>query len=884
MKKSMSKLLMLVIFIVCFISSYSEDNLTMEQLNDLKQKNMISQEDYDILISELNGTLDNEQLYKLSVNGMLIDDRFKVLMKGEEIFFPVLRFAEILGFINKKENEKEIELFFNSEIDVKIDKNKKLIKNHFNKIYDGKEFIIEEDGEYYLREDAFKEIFLESLNVDEKDFMVKMRLGFDTPEEVEILFKVRQEEIKSQLETNEILYTNSRELFDFGNMRIQLYENFNKQQGKKSYESDWEGNLEYQGAFLYGDLVTDYDLNKNELGNLEITYKNILKGHELNVGSYRAGKRERELGFSLKKDKGYYEIGKQIVIKEEVPIGSKVELIYMGYPIDVKEAEGGYVVFDSPLIKSDRSYQLKIYTPDGSVEVRNINTAQSYNQQNKGEVEYDISLREDSESNLYSWDYNLYYGLMDSLTVGLKDKRTPIKNKNGYRFLDEGRLEFVGSNNIFENNYPVTLRVGTDRTFTKGVNNSNKDFSDRYKYDGLFQLGIEDFKLKIEQEQYGKFYDEKYKGIYGVEYLGVPNFTLGYEHEQRYEWNNNKKEENRYKIDYDKGLTSNLLLSSEIKVSDKSEEEYRMDLFYTGFSDFNVGWKNMCRKKKENYETELELSSNSYNGILDYAFSVKYSENLKERVVLSFTIDYENFFKVSGRAGEKGGRNLRMGVDKVIDLKDVKAPMKGLDSSRVKVVTFIDENDNNKYDKGETRVDNVEVKIGDKVQITDENGETVFHGIQNGSTMKLNTTVRKPSYSTEKNVIKIKGISTSTIEAYIPIKPMLTLTGNLNLGKDFKGLKEEEIQELYGDIIIKIKDRYGREKDVTMPDETGEFIVSGLFPDSYSLEIKYLGERYKLPELKENLKLNYKNGENQEIELNMTKDGFSVEKKLEKIL
>ena len=121
-------------------------------------------------------------------------------------------------------------------------------------------------------------------------------------------------------------------------------------------------------------------------------------------------------------------------------------------------------------------------------------------------------------------------------------------------------------------------------------------------------------------------------------------------------------------------------------------------MFYTGLSDFNISWKNSWKKRIADYETELELYNNSYRGLLDYSFSLKYSEQLKERAVFSFTLDYENFLKISGRASEKGQRELRVGIDKVVDLKNIKAPIESLDTCRVKVITFIDSNDNNIYD------------------------------------------------------------------------------------------------------------------------------------------------------------------------------------------
>ncbi|MGL5413964.1 hypothetical protein [Cetobacterium sp.] len=887
MKNKIRKILSVFFLITCFVNIYSEDDVTVEQLNELKSKGMISQEDYDILIADITGTLENEQLYKLNVNGILIDTRFKVVSKGDTMYFPLFKFLDLLGFFNVKQENQKVNISLNDGLAFEVDKETNTISSKTNenlnkKLKNEKDYFVKENDEYFLRDDVFKEIFLSSLVAEKNYTTIRMALGFNTPEEMSILFKVRQEDIKKELEKNEIIYTNERKLFELGNARVQLYQKFDKRSGESDYKKDWEGNLEYQGALLYGNLTTGFDFKKKTLNDIEIKYEDIYTSHDLTVGAYSVGDDSRAFGFSLKKDKGYYELGKKFIISESVPIGSKVELSYMGYPIEVKEAENGKVVFDNPLIRSDRSYQLKIYAPNGNVETKYINTAQNYNQQNKGEVEYNIDFKEDYESKKYSWNAQMFYGITDKYTLGLGNKRTPVKVLDEYKFLDEGRMELTYSNQVYNNLYPVTLRIGSDRTFTDGVDGSNQKYDDRYKYDGLAQVNIKDWSLKTEFEEFGKFYKEKSKNKYEIKYNGFNYFTLGYEREERKYRKDKDENENKYKINFDKGLTSNLLLSSEVKISDKNDEEYRMDFFYTGFDSFNVNWKNTWKKSISNYETELELYSNDFYGIIDYSLSMKYSEQLKERAVLSFTIDYDNFLKITGGAGEKGSRNIKVGVDRIVDLKNITKPLDSIDTSRVKVISFIDSNDNNIYDEGETRVDNVEVKIGNKSAVTDELGEAMFYGISNNVIMNLNPTIRKPSYSIGNNVIKVKGIAASTIEAYIPVKPMLTLNGSVELDRALK-ISPDEIQALYSDILIKVKDIKGDEIEVTMPDETGNFAVSGIFPDRYYIEIKYLGDRFNLPELKETLELVYIDSSSPKVVLNVNEKKFSLNKFLKGI-
>ncbi|MGL5122600.1 MAG: hypothetical protein ACRC6K_00320 [Fusobacteriaceae bacterium] len=876
----MKKIILLFFLMTHFNMGYSEDRLSIDELHTLKEKGMLSQEDYDILIAELSGTLENQQLYKLNVNGNLIDDKFKVLIKGDSEYFPVLKFLELLEFFNLKQTENEINVSLKESLTVILNKNNNTIelpnnKEFKKKILNEKNYLFKKDEEYFLRSDIFKDIFLNYLSDEGKDSTIRMNLAFNTPKESSILFELKQKEIKKELEKNEIVYVNKRKIFELGNTRVQIYQKFDKLAHEDKYKKDWEGSLEYQGAVLYGNLTTSYDFKENQVEDIEIEYEDIVKDHSLKLGAYEAGYNSREFGFSLKKDKGYYELGRKFIIREDVPIGSKVELLYMGYPIEVKDAENGSVTFDSSLIRADRSYQLKVYGAKGDVETRYINTAQNYNQQNKDDIEYDIFFREEYNSKKYRWNIKGYYGLTNEITLGLGNKRTTEKVRDKYKFLDEGRMEVTYSNQINNNTYPVILQLGNERTLTKGENSNNEKYEERYKYDGLAQINLNDWRLKTEVEQYGKFYREKSETKYGLEYSGFNSFTLGYEYEISELRSAKKEDENRYKIYYDKGLTQNLLLSSEVEVTNKNNDEYRMDFFYTGFASFNINWKNAWKKSISNYETELDVYSNNFYKIIDYSFGVKYSVKLKERVVFSFNIDYDNFFKIVGKASERGGRNLKLGVDRVVDLKNIKAKVDKLDSSRVKVISFIDGNNNNIYDAGETKVDNVEIKIGDQSSVTNEKGEAMFYGVPNNILLNLQPTIRKPSYSLGNNIIKIKGITTTTIEAYIPVKPMLTLIGRVELDKIIK-LSSEDRELLYSNILIKLKDIKGNQIELIMPDETGNFIVSGIFPDKYLLEVKYKGNKFNLPELEESLELIYIATSTQKIILNVTNEKFII--------
>ena len=73
------------------------------------------------------------------------------------------------------ENLKEI-ILTKEELKVDKERTKKIEKDD----------IISKDGELYLAEDLFKEIFLSNLRIDNNNYIVGMYLNFPTPEEIKI--------------------------------------------------------------------------------------------------------------------------------------------------------------------------------------------------------------------------------------------------------------------------------------------------------------------------------------------------------------------------------------------------------------------------------------------------------------------------------------------------------------------------------------------------------------------------------------------------------------------------------------------------------------------------------------------------------------------------
>lgn len=72
----------------------------------------------------------------------------------------------------------------------------------------------------------------------------------------------------------------------------------------------------------------------------------------------------------------------------------------------------------------------------------------------------------------------------------------------------------------------------------------------------------------------------------------------------------------------------------------------------------------------------------------------------------------DDLFTIGSSLASNGERNYKIGVDKVVDLKNPKLKLDNTDVSRADFVTFIDENGNDKYDKGEKFLKGVEITVG----------------------------------------------------------------------------------------------------------------------------------------------------------------------------
>ncbi|MGL5901560.1 MAG: hypothetical protein ACRCZO_02655, partial [Cetobacterium sp.] len=598
---------------------------TSEELETLKERKLITLEEYEILKSELDGNLgqDGDIVYSLVINNRIRSNYFKLLKRNNKKYFPLFDFLDLIKFKNYDYEKNFISMNLGRDLyKVKIDFIKSLLSiQYLNENFNfSQEDIFKENTQLYIEEELFKKMFLNSLEIDSKKYSMKMNLYFQTPAEINTSLDNTFDRNDFGSRKGELLFTNNNKLFDLGYLLFDFSSEVNKRDNDKKFQSDWRGNLEYQGNLLYGQFNTTYDVKENELGDAYFYYPEIYKQHSLEFGSYK--NIGREYGVSFRKEKGYFYDGKEIVIRENVPLGSRVELLYLGFPIEVKESEDGVIEFRNQEIKSDRTYTLKVYTPEGKIYDIEINTSVDFRQQNLGEVEYDFSAREDYTSKKTKTEANIYYGLTENLTLGTGFSRE-VENETS-KYIDQYDGEIIYSNNIFRNPYTLVLGHQYD------------DINKAANYvEG--QIDIKNFKFYHQNIRWKNEYEEQYT----LEYNPNSFYSLDYNYYRNKDLDGIKDNDYNIGITINKSLFKNTLITAEATKYKKDSNEYNINIYYTGLHYFNTKWSNSFINDGKDYETVLTLTNKNLFDAVDFSVELGYSSNQESRVTLRFDILYD---------------------------------------------------------------------------------------------------------------------------------------------------------------------------------------------------------------------------------------------------
>ena len=770
--------------------------------------------------------------YTFEIKGVPYSYTYSVIKENDTYYFPIFEFIRILGIKNYNYQNGVLTVSFGDSSDKRVINLKKIDKNSY----------IYEDNDFYIKQDIFKKYFFEEFRINEENFIIKTKPNFILPKELNQILENKREEFIKESNKDILFYEGERKLFDIGNMRINLKKEFNKTKENEK-KHDWNGNLEYNGSFLYGNFLTDYDLKEKKFGDFELSYHALKKDYELNLGVY--GK-DREKGFTFRKDRGYYQaVGREYIIDEKVPIGSRVELIYNNFPIDIQDEENGRVIFVNNLIKSGREFVLKVYEQDGKIIEKTIKINEDYNQQLKGEFGYDLYFREDKESHKNNSDFNIYYGYTDNLTFGLSYTAEPEMFNDRYIYSKDIGSEVIYSNSYFGNPYTLTY------SYEKSLNdekNESVNYREKNRHKFMVDTDIKDFSFNYEQYVNGHYYDEKGEIYIDADYDITENLTLTGSTEQvKYYKDIKDKTDYYYGIEYSKSFR-NLLVTYEIENNKSKEKRHNLDFYYTGFKNFTVRLENSYNEKHK-FESEIKINNTKWLDNLDFSVGAKYSEKDKTEIMLEFILKFDNWFEFGNSYERHGDKRTYVGIDRVVNLKNPLENMNSLENTIIKTIAFLDKNNNNIMDIGEERVEGVEISLGQKKIATNENGIGYIYGIPSYTDYELIAESKRPSHDGRATKIKVRGLGTSEVKAYIPIKPLITFMGKIEFKKDKSILSDVKIK------LSNIKD--SKMNKIIYAEQDGEFYIDSLIPGKYILEVEYTGLDYKIETLKKELELIY---------------------------
>ena len=779
----------------------------------------LAYDDVEYFISEEEERI---EAYTLEIKGVPYSYTYTVIKEGEQYFFPLFEFVQALGIENYTFKNGVFTVMFGDGRDKRVIDLNSLDKSLY----------LYEDNDYYLCEKLFKEYFFEEFNVEEEEYLIKTSPNFILPVEMKNILANREKILKEEMQKEVLYYKGERELFDIGNLRVNFEKEINNDTGDSGKKHDWSGFLEYSGSLLYGNFVTDYDLKEKEFGDFELNYYDIKEDYELSIGVYGE---DREKGIAFRRDRGYsLNEGREYIIEEKVPIGSKVELLYNLFPIDVQDEMGGKVTFVNSLIKSGREFVLRIYEQDGKITERTIKINEDYNQQEKGEFGYDIYMREDKESNKSEADINIFYGYTDNLTFGLSYNHSPEMFEDNWILSKELGGEVIYSNSIVGNPYTLSYE------YIKGINdekNEEENYKENYRHKFLLDTDIKKLSLNYEHYINGRYYEEKDEMYLDAEYDLTENLSLIGNYEKKRYYEEKDEKDYYYGLEYSRSWNS-LLVSYEFEKNQDDETRHGLDFYYTGFRDFTVRLENTI-DEEDNYEAELTVNNTRWMDNLDFSMGMKYSEDRKVEYVLEFVLKFDNWLEFGSLLEKNGSKRTYVGIDRVINLKNPMQNMNSLENTVVRAIAFLDRNDNNKLDQGEERISDVEVTLGQKKALTNENGEACIYGIPSYSDYDLVAQSRRPSHDGKATRVKVRGLGSSEIKAYIPIKPLITFMGDVQFKKD---------ESAVSDVRMKISKVSGSEKGkIIYPESSGEFYIDSLTPGKYKVEIEYFGDEYNIP-------------------------------------
>lgn len=191
----MKKIMFLYAYLILSLHSFSIE-YSLEELTEMYNQNILTKEDYEILKSQMEKIEEKEGLYLLKLNNRYVSNNFIVRERENLNYLDLTKFIEIIGLKNVEQTEKELTLYIGEELEkIEID----LLKNRIyfqNRVIENSFF--QENDSIFLKEETFKELFLNHLDIDKQNLKITMSLNFTEPKDILRLLEFKKESLEKK--------------------------------------------------------------------------------------------------------------------------------------------------------------------------------------------------------------------------------------------------------------------------------------------------------------------------------------------------------------------------------------------------------------------------------------------------------------------------------------------------------------------------------------------------------------------------------------------------------------------------------------------------------------------------------------------------------------
>lgn len=751
--------------------------------------------------------------------------------ENDQIYIPIkglLYFLEIYSFDIDLERKK---------VEFQIDNEK-----YKAEIKSGKSFIIDDD--IYVELKVLGEDFkFKSPMWSSQDLKLILEPDFTLPFEIREKGKIERLRLNDRKEDETFnLVKPENKILAPGLMKVNYSKNSLKDGENKI-------SVEYGTQLLYGDFYMDYSIEpESSVKSYNLTYNDVYRENDVILGDFYiktpdflnvSGMVE---GVSFGEKNTYSStVGNVTTIKGEAQGADIIELYQGGILLDYQRPTEKNFIFEVRDRNYGGDYVLKIYYTNGQIETRKVYTVGDSKLLGKNEWDYNLQLGTDRDNGKKQSVNEVSYGVSKNLTLGFGVLNLESEKNREYSIL---KNEFIYKLNM-SNRYPLLVNYQNFYEYDKEENS----------YEIRINQKIKEYSLILKYFKYSNYIAEEndtkeYTSIGISRDFIWSRVGFGYQEELK---NNQKDKETGYYISLENRSMANfsLFLDAEVTNRENNQKSYSINpgVSYGGMSGFTVIFQTNIEKDKKiktDYSLKILGRRKEFRSTgLEYMLGteMKYSDEDKSRFTVDFTIylDRNIYIELPTSRREDGGVDMGITVEKTFDLSNLKRDVgdRQVDNSWIYGKVYIDSNDNDIYDEGETTLPDVTIIVDGKRAVSDSNGEYVIQGLLPLEKYKIQVDRKSidPMLTQVNDKKRVQTRASIGTRYNVGVQAVSMVTGNINPGDNISSKELIRILSMTNVILEKDGELY-QEID---PEFDGMFFFENVLPGKYEMRFKYLG-------------------------------------------